>query len=205
MSEIKKAPDCDMTDEQNTIPSEDLNDQVLRGLGGSPEVGTSPINRVDDATTKGQKNPVRSREEHIIELGARIFVGMRNHTDSMCEAQRYIDEAEARGAAEQRRKDGEGRKASQFYANGCYYTTLQAALRDHPRPVIIPLYTHPANVAALEGRIAELEGALRAADQFITNGVEFGFIRMPDIDTNDSAHETPRIVRDALKREGTPS
>ncbi|OAJ67735.1 hypothetical protein [Gluconobacter cerinus] len=88
---------------------------------------------------------------------------------------------------------------------------------------VSPLYDRPANVAALEAEIASLkeaeqlaradgeaskareEGlvtALKAADQFITNGVEFGFIRMPDIDTPDSALATPGIIRAALTREG---
>lgn len=43
-----------------------------------------------------------------------------------------------------------------------------------------------------------LVDALRRADQFITNGVELGFIRMPDASTPDTAHETPEIVRAAL-------
>jgi len=43
--------------------------------------------------------------------------------------------------------------------------------------------------AALE-RLEALEAALRKAEQFIVNGVEFGYIRMPDADTPDPAHET---------------
>lgn len=46
--------------------------------------------------------------------------------------------------------------------------------------------------------IERLVEALRRADQFITNGVELGFIRMPDASTPDPAHETPWIVRAAL-------
>lgn len=41
--------------------------------------------------------------------------------------------------------------------------------------------------------------ALERADQFITNGIALGFIRMPDKDTPDSAHETPGIVQAALE------
>lgn len=47
-------------------------------------------------------------------------------------------------------------------------------------------------------KIARLVKALRAADQFITNGIEFGFIRMPDPETNDSASRTPDLIRAAL-------
>ena len=47
---------------------------------------------------------------------------------------------------------------------------------------------------------AELLEALKHADQFITNGIELGFIRMPDADTPDTAHKTPAIVRAAIAR-----
>ena len=39
---------------------------------------------------------------------------------------------------------------------------------------------------------------LRDADKFITNGIELGYIRMPDPDTADRAHATPGIVRAAI-------
>lgn len=42
--------------------------------------------------------------------------------------------------------------------------------------------------------------ALKAAKEFITNGIELGFIRMPDTSTPDRAHETPGIVRAAIAR-----
>lgn len=44
-----------------------------------------------------------------------------------------------------------------------------------------------------------LAGALKMAGQFISNGIEFGYIRMPDKDTPDPAHETPKIVAEALQ------
>lgn len=43
--------------------------------------------------------------------------------------------------------------------------------------------------------------ALRAAEQFIVNGIEMGYITMPDASTPDSAHETLPLIRAAL----TPS
>jgi hypothetical protein len=45
------------------------------------------------------------------------------------------------------------------------------------------------------------EAALRA-ERFIVNGVEFGFIRMPDHDVPDPAHEALPFIRAAL---GAPS
>lgn len=43
-----------------------------------------------------------------------------------------------------------------------------------------------------------LREALKRADQFITNGIDLGFIRMPDPGSDDPALETPEIVRSAL-------
>lgn len=59
-----------------------------------------------------------------------------------------------------------------------------------------------AQVATLRARVAELETALRAADQFVTNGIALGFIRMPSPSTPDPAHRTPGIIRAALEGKG---
>ncbi|WP_232355981.1 hypothetical protein [Burkholderia vietnamiensis] len=40
--------------------------------------------------------------------------------------------------------------------------------------------------------------ALRAAKQFIANGVELGYIRMPDSDCPDPAHEVPQLIDAAI-------
>lgn len=56
-----------------------------------------------------------------------------------------------------------------------------------------------AEIARLTKRVEELENGLRAAEQFITNGVEFGFIRMPDKSTPDSAHDTLPMIRTLLR------
>ncbi|AOI92077.1 hypothetical protein WS57_25535 [Burkholderia pseudomultivorans] len=39
---------------------------------------------------------------------------------------------------------------------------------------------------------------LRAAKQFIANGVELGYIRMPDSDCPDPAHEVPKLIDEAI-------
>jgi hypothetical protein len=44
----------------------------------------------------------------------------------------------------------------------------------------------------------ELLEALKKAKEFISNGIEFGFIRMPD--EGDSAHETLPIILRAIKK-----
>ena len=46
-----------------------------------------------------------------------------------------------------------------------------------------------------EDRLREAVEVMHRVDQFITNGIELGFIRMPDAGTPDPAHETPEIVR----------
>lgn len=46
----------------------------------------------------------------------------------------------------------------------------------------------------------EMEEALRAADQFITNGVELGYIRLPDAWSNDPAVKTLGMVRAILSK-----
>lgn len=41
--------------------------------------------------------------------------------------------------------------------------------------------------------------ALQSAQRFIRNGVEFGYIRMPDADTPDPAHRTPGLIEAAIR------
>ena len=53
-------------------------------------------------------------------------------------------------------------------------------------------------IEELTSRNKELEAALLEADQFITNGIELGYIRMPDADVPDAAHHIPGNIRAAL-------
>lgn len=64
-----------------------------------------------------------------------------------------------------------------------------------------------SEINSLKQRVEELQAnnerlreALTHADEFISNGIEFGFIRMPDDDLKgiDSAHDTPEIISKAL-------
>lgn len=45
--------------------------------------------------------------------------------------------------------------------------------------------------------LEEIKKALTAAEQFIVNGVELGYIRMPNPETPDSAHDTLPMIRQA--------
>lgn len=71
-----------------------------------------------------------------------------------------------------------------------------AAIRDLAAP------QPPAQADAREGLTDEqrtmVRTALAAAKQFIANGVELGFIRMPDTDCPDPAHSTPKLIDGAL-------
>lgn len=51
--------------------------------------------------------------------------------------------------------------------------------------------------AAAEARMQALEQALRMSEQFINNGVELGYIRLPD--SPDPALETLPAIRAALR------
>ena len=46
----------------------------------------------------------------------------------------------------------------------------------------------------------ELLEALEAARIFIRNGIELGYIRMPDPDTPDSAHDVPPMIAAAIAK-----
>lgn len=61
------------------------------------------------------------------------------------------------------------------------------------------LQTEAAN-ARLIAAAPEMLTALRKAEQFIVNGIEWGYIRMPDADTPDSALDTLPAIRAAIKK-----
>lgn len=56
-----------------------------------------------------------------------------------------------------------------------------------------------ALLTAADERADALEGLLRLARQFVTNGVELGYITMPDPETPDAAHDLVPMIDAALK------
>ena len=66
---------------------------------------------------------------------------------------------------------------------------------------------HDGEVAAVRAAAAgPMYRALKHAAQFIRNGVEFGYIRMPDADCPDTAHDTlPEIEAAIALAEGRTS
>ena len=74
--------------------------------------------------------------------------------------------------------------------------------RDEARRLIViageTLIRAEAQLTAAEQSQQALRTALEAADRFITNGIELGFIRMPDADCPDPAKAVPGMIRAAL-------
>lgn len=54
--------------------------------------------------------------------------------------------------------------------------------------------------ARLIAAAPDMLAALEKAEQFIANGVELGFIRMPDASTPDPAHDTLPAIRAAIAK-----
>ena len=55
-------------------------------------------------------------------------------------------------------------------------------------------------IERLEKQRDELLTALKEARMFIRNGIDLGFIRMPDADTPDPAHDTLPHIDDAIAK-----
>ncbi|GFE97725.1 hypothetical protein [Gluconobacter sp. Gdi] len=119
--------------------------------------------------TQNTEQNVRTRDEQIDALADGIAREGYADTPDYALAERHILEAEARGAEEQRRKDGEGQKpvAWHYYdeedddgRGGWRYSSSKLSSRYED---VHPLYDRPANVTALEARIAELKEAEQLA------------------------------------------
>lgn len=88
---------------------------------------------------------------------------------------------------------------------------------------IEPLYTHAdpgeveqgyshevvhamqSKIDALRAQLAERDALLRLARQFVVNGVDLGYIQMPDADTPDPAHDLVPKIDAALSASAEPS
>jgi hypothetical protein len=86
---------------------------------------------------------------------------------------------------------------------------LTAALRPVVHPYSpstgtqIAFDEYEARLASYRSQFDEAIELLRSARFFIKNGVEFGYIRMPDEDTPDPAHETLPSIETFLSRQST--
>ncbi|MCA7943224.1 hypothetical protein [Burkholderia vietnamiensis] len=83
-------------------------------------------------------------------------------------------------------------------------TKLDKALGASAHHDMEPLYAAPqpaqadARVGLTATQLATIRLGLTAAKSFIANGIELGFVRMPDADCPDPAHNTPKLIDDAL-------
>ena len=116
--------------------------------------------------TDEQNKPVRSREDQIEALASQFGEeDTFSYVDDRDAAAQHILEAESRGAAEQRRKDAEGCRAVHQWrpAKGMAWHDCTKKQQDTEASLgyeTRTLYTHPANVAAMEDRVRELEGVI---------------------------------------------
>jgi len=106
--------------------------------------------------------------KHEQKPGSAEFRTLRTITMTPAEYDRLVKAAADLGAAEQRRKDAEGAEPvgyvlaglKELFSNPADPLSAAMILASKDAPHIVPLYTRPANVAALEARVKELEGAL---------------------------------------------
>ncbi|MEW9274384.1 hypothetical protein [Gluconobacter oxydans] len=122
----------------------------------------------------GQNRSVRTRDQ-VIQLLTDLKDGF-THTATVPEIYDEIRDqvlAEARGAEEQRRKDAEGQEPVMWqkqHIDGTWSWTTCHAFHEANGTPTRGLYTRPANVAALEARVQELEKAATDAVALIRNG-----------------------------------
>jgi hypothetical protein len=96
--------------------------------------------------------------------------------------------------------DAENGKGRWLSGVGGYFPDVEAAKAaaqsDYEMRIRSALATL-SNPEAPAARVEALAG-LKKAEQFITNGIDIGFIRMPDPGTPDPAHDTLPAIRDAI-------
>jgi len=120
---------------------------------------------------KPESAEFRTREEQTDALARAIgpekifsLLNQSYREEITARASSHILEAEARGAADQRRKDAEGVEPVKVEVHTEWFGWCEIPMdhfeeSEHPKRL---LFTRPANVAALEDRVKELEGELGA-------------------------------------------
>ncbi|AQS90491.1 hypothetical protein A0U94_05400 [Gluconobacter albidus] len=131
--------------------------------------------------TQEQKGAVRARDEQISDFSSDLLVEKQLKNSVVLKDRLHVEltEAEARGAEEQRRKDAEdcAPRYQVWNNNPGFWDDCPEDEEDWrwehateaDRRI---LYTRPANVAALEARIAELEGENTTLKRRVINAAE---------------------------------
>jgi|GEM_PF-6221818 len=136
---------------------------------------------------KPESAEFRTREAQVADLAFEISDWKScDDNEDITIARAHIDEAEARGAAEQRRKDAEGVEPACFTDQDDLDRVKKGKSGDiysSPRPEgvdedywPIPLYTRPANVAALGASFAWLVEDMRKKDQSAPPSARFDML-----------------------------
>lgn len=144
----------------------------------------TPQTEIERALTEARANEIYSSQlmrkfrdtlsnvrDGLEDEGDRIYLGSTNDADQLREIVEEVEELEWD------RIMASSRKKPDLYAKLRSLNTEVRALR-----------------AAQRNSLA----ALKRAKMFITNGVELGFIRMPDDSTPDPAHETLPAIEAAI-------
>ncbi|WP_027039089.1 hypothetical protein [Mesorhizobium ciceri] len=145
---------------------------------------SAPQTEIERALTEARANEIYSSQlmrrfrdtlsnvsQGLEDEGDRIYFGSTNDADQL---RAIIDEVEE---LEWDRILASSKKKPDLYAQLRNLNTELRALRKSQKAML---------------------AALKAAEQFMVNGVELGFIRMPDAGTPDPAHDTLPAVRAAI-------
>jgi len=140
-----------------------------------------------------QGKAYRAREVQVAELTT-LFLANMSAEDANKAAEATVQEIETRNAEEQRRKDAEGSIPCHQYFIGGYWVDCSPERYSQFRlcPTRI-LYSHPANVAALEARVKVLVGALAKVDYAA---------RKDSLIDAERLESVRSIIRATLTREG---
>ncbi|MBS1060729.1 hypothetical protein [Gluconobacter sp. Dm-44] len=165
-----------------------------------------------------QEQKVRTRDGQVISLSLLLTAlasGIPANDDpdaAMKTAEHHILEAESRDAAEQRRKDAEGQQPVGWQWLDAKSGWLQIIHDDpatHAQEMeemgipCRPVYLGPANVAALEARVKDLEAALAASAKVaVEHGNEKVRMETALVEILQNPARAKEISAAALTREG---
>ncbi|WP_336764337.1 hypothetical protein [Asaia sp. VD9] len=126
---------------------------------------------------KPESAEFRTTEEHALAL--RHIIDETRVPDRLPVALAHVRAAEARGAAEQRRKDAEGAEPvgyvrpdmMEFFRQSKALFTSASIIPKRDETHTEALYTRPANVAALEAQVKELEEENKVWSSAVNNAL----------------------------------
>ncbi len=117
------------------------------------------------------------------------------------EAQQIIDQAEERISERQDELGEVSRQLEKFRSRSHGIKNLSAieARDDQIDAASLKINALQQHLTAADERVDVLEGLLRLSRQFVVNGIDLGYIRMPEANTPDPAHDLVPKIDAALK------